>query len=159
MHASINKHANRNLLLGFGISLLLLIFSSIAAVVSIRQLIGASNLVDHTYQVINKLEQTSGVLLNAETAQRGFLLTNDELFLEPYNDARSKIDNMLSELSNLTTDNAYQQNNLTELSSLAKERLHQLEVVIAMRRTETEVSYGDFRNGRETMINIRPTRK
>ena len=69
-----------NLLTGFGLSLLLLVLSSIASYYSITNLISSSDMVDHTNQVILKSEEIVSNMKDAETGQRGFLLAKDEIF-------------------------------------------------------------------------------
>ena len=80
----------RNLQIGFGLSLLILIVTSIASFSSINNLLDGSRLVDHTDSVINELTGTLTTLTDAETGQRGYLLTGDTAFLRPYNGANDR---------------------------------------------------------------------
>jgi len=66
-----------NLLIGFGVSLLILLVSSVASYVSIQNLLKNSALVDQTNEVIFEMEQVVASLVDAESGQRGFLLTQD----------------------------------------------------------------------------------
>jgi CHASE3 domain sensor protein len=63
-------------MIGFGISLLILIGSSVASYISINNLLTSAALVNHTNTVVQKLEQTLSVMKDAETGQRGFLLVS-----------------------------------------------------------------------------------
>ena len=74
----------RNLQIGFGISLLLLLASSTASYVSIRKQIHNSAMVDHSRRVMSRVNKILQDLQNAETGQRGYLLTGMEKFLDPY---------------------------------------------------------------------------
>ena len=67
----------RNLFIGYAISLLLLIVSSVASYKSIRNLLISQTEINHTNLVIQKLEDVISILKDAETGQRGYLLTND----------------------------------------------------------------------------------
>jgi CHASE3 domain sensor protein len=78
----------RNLLIGFSASLLILIISSTASFVSIQNLLVSADLVNHTHQGINELRDIRTAVIDAETGQRGYLLTGDEDFLEPYRNSR-----------------------------------------------------------------------
>jgi hypothetical protein len=75
-----NSTFKRNLIIGFGFSLLLLVISSVASFMSIRNLVKSSEQVEHTNQVIRGLDKVIANLVNAETGQRGYLLTGDEAF-------------------------------------------------------------------------------
>lgn len=74
--------------------------------------------VDHSYQVIiqtNNLEQN---LLNAETGQRAFLLTEDPIFLESFLKELKGIPDIFLKLDQLTGDNYTQQKNLDTLKDI-----------------------------------------
>src|ERR1700750_1252219 len=88
----------RNLQIGFGLSLLILVITSVASFSSIRNLMDSSKWVDHTDSVINELNMTLSSLKDAETGQRGFLLTDDTAFLQPYYGAHERT---LSTLDNI----------------------------------------------------------
>jgi CheY-like chemotaxis protein len=59
----------RNLIIGFGISLLLLIVSSAASLTSIHNLFASAGWVDHTHLVVENLEKTMAQVQNAESGQ------------------------------------------------------------------------------------------
>jgi hypothetical protein len=85
----------RNLQIGFGLSLLILAITSIASYSSISNLLENSRRVDHTDSVITGLESVLSTLKDAETGQRGYLLTDDTSFLGPYHGARERALTML----------------------------------------------------------------
>ena len=62
----------RNLQIGFGLSLLILIVSSVASYSSIQNLLESARQVDHTDSVINRLEDVMSTMKDAETGQRGY---------------------------------------------------------------------------------------
>jgi len=82
----------RNLIVGFGLSLLILIATSIASFISIRGLLSGAEWVNHTNVVMNNLEGVLSNLKDAETNQRGFLLTNDPEFLADYENGYAETD-------------------------------------------------------------------
>ena len=61
------------------------------------------------------MKDVISVLKDAETGQRGFLLTNDQQFLEPYNGAVDKADRLLDEIKVLTAGNLSQQESVEQL--------------------------------------------
>src|SRR5713101_7371343 len=68
-----------------------------------------------SFDVRSLLSDTAARLVDAETGQRGFLLTGDDAYLEPYHAAIKSVDRMLAELKNSTADNPNQQKRLPEL--------------------------------------------
>jgi len=48
-----------------------------------RQIEG-NTLVEHTTEVLNHIERLQGLFVDAETGQRGYLVTGQELYLDPY---------------------------------------------------------------------------
>jgi signal transduction histidine kinase/CheY-like chemotaxis protein/CHASE3 domain sensor protein len=124
----------RNLLIGYGISLLLLILSAVASYVSIEQLLDNQDDVNHTNSVINKLDSVMSVLKDAETGQRGFLLTSMEEFLQPYNGALGKAALLLNNVKQLTSDNSDQQVDCRMLETVVSNRLAMLKTLIERKR-------------------------
>jgi signal transduction histidine kinase/CHASE3 domain sensor protein len=92
----------------------------------------SSRRVMHTYKVQMELEQLFSVLKDAETGQRGFIITQDTVFLRPYVDANEKIKKSHNALKLLTVDNPLQQNNLDTLSYLINERFKILSNTLAL---------------------------
>ena len=105
----------RNLQIGFGLSLVLLIGISITSYISVQNLLKSAALVDHTNLVLKKLESTISTMKDAETGQRGFLLTGNEEFLQPYNGSYQKAVNLIDDVQRLTADNPQQQKILRQL--------------------------------------------
>ena len=77
----------RNLLIGYSISLVLLVISSVASFISINNLLNSSGMLRQTNEIIRSLDQVALAAKNGEAGQRGFLLTGDERFLAPFNGA------------------------------------------------------------------------
>jgi signal transduction histidine kinase/DNA-binding response OmpR family regulator/CHASE3 domain sensor protein len=145
----------RNLLIGFGLSLLLLIVSSVASFFSIRNLLESAAWVNHTNVVIFKLESTLSFMKDAETGQRGYLLTGDEEFLDPYKFAYDSVEANLAGLKELTQDNAEQQVELEKLQSLLARRQALLQSSIKARRSGESVSFDSLQRGRVIMREAR----
>ena len=100
-----------NLRLGLGLSLIILILSSLASYVSIRNLIKSSDLVASGNNVMSGLDNMMSTLKDAETSQRGYILTGNKVFLEPYIGADQKINSLYTSLNDETKDNILQQLN------------------------------------------------
>lgn len=145
----------RNLLIGFSASLLILIVTSVASYVSISNLLESAELVRHTQRVITELRNIRQALVDAETGQRGFLLTAEEDFLEPYKNARTRALTAFENARNLTLDNIEQQASLKELLTQVNDRFEYLEISIDSRREGRPIVTENLRRGREYMDNIR----
>jgi len=92
--------------------------------------------VDHTHQVKASLYQVLLELKAAETGQRGYLLTEDKSYLEPYNQSIARLDKIITSLQVLTLDNFKQQNSLKKLISLIDKKLSKLEETIFLTTTQ-----------------------
>jgi CHASE3 domain sensor protein len=88
----------------------------------------------HSYKVLNLLKSTLSSLKDAETGQRGFIITGDEDYLEPYNRGSNTVNKQIDELKDLTKDNADQQVNIGALSQKVNEKLSELALCVKARR-------------------------
>ena len=78
---------NRSLQYWFAISIFILVVISAVSYTIITNLLESSELVDHSNDVILKLEKVMSHVKDAETGQRGYMLTDRKDFLGPYRDA------------------------------------------------------------------------
>jgi signal transduction histidine kinase/DNA-binding response OmpR family regulator len=88
----------------------------------------AQRLVSHTYQVIASLRQVLADAQDAETGQRGYILTQKPNFLAPYRAAAARIDRDLRQFKELTADNPDQQHRSDALAALVRERFSALDL-------------------------------
>lgn len=92
--------------------------------------------VTHTHLVLEALDALSANVTDAETGQRGFLLTGQEPYLRPYNDALSQVQESTRALRDLTSDNPVQQSNLNRLEPVVALKLAELQARIDMRKRD-----------------------
>jgi len=147
----------RNLIIGYGISLLLLIISAVASFVSISNLLNSAQWVSHTNEVGKKVAGVIAVLSEAETAQRGYLLTTREDFLTPFNGSRERANNLLSDLKSLTADNITQQQDADLLRTQVNDRLNYLNELIQKKRRGELIPDSLLIVGKEQMDSVRTT--
>ncbi len=147
----------RNLIVGFSISLLLLLVSSVASYNSIQHLLMNGKLVSRTDSVILCLEQVSSTLKDAETGQRGYLLTGKEYFLEPYIGTHDKAQNLLNEIKSLTRDNPLQQQDCEQLQQYISQRISVLEKGISAKRANQNPDLTVLGEGKKYMDQVRKT--
>ncbi len=126
----------RKIAAGFAISFLLLAGIGLVAYRSIDSLTKTSYLVTHTHLVLEHIASVLSQLKDAETGPRGFVITGDEAFLEPYNSANAAIPKLVKELRELTADNPNQQKRLDEAEPLVAAKLEEMKRFIELRRTK-----------------------
>jgi signal transduction histidine kinase len=109
--------------IGVGIVLAALIANAALSYRATRILINNDRWVSHTHQVLTALEVVLSTLKDAETGERGFIITGSNEYLEPYRSAVRRIDDDLQTLKELTADNPQQQERIPILQQRIAERL------------------------------------
>jgi PAS domain S-box-containing protein len=90
--------------------------------------------VEHTHQVISLLETTLSDLRDAETGQRGFLLTGEPRYLEPYRSGTARFHEDLRRLQRMTADNPAQQRRIAELRRLGVAKVAEMAETVRLRQ-------------------------
>jgi CheY-like chemotaxis protein/CHASE3 domain sensor protein len=90
----------------------------------------------HSHEVIVALENLLSDAQDAETGQRGYLLTGNEKYLEPYNNALAAISSEVTNVSRLTLDNPSQQAKIAALRVHIDAKLAELKETIDLRRSQ-----------------------
>ena len=113
-------HNTRNLLTrwsraGFVLSLVVLVVGGALAYVNARQMELRGQRVVHTHDTIIGLETLLATIRDAETGQRGYLLTDNADFLVPYENAVGRVHDQVARLERLTADNPVQHARLKAL--------------------------------------------
>ncbi|WP_125148679.1 MULTISPECIES: response regulator [Clostridium] len=97
----------------------------------------------HTYKVIQESDGLLMSLLDMETGARGYVITGNESFLEPFNKGNSSYENHYDKLKQLTEDNSEQQQRLYNINNKYKEWVEwEKNIIIAKRK---EVSSGKLK--------------
>jgi len=120
--------------LGFGLALALLLSVAVIAVRSQREFVASDQMVRHTYEVIDEVEDIPALVATTESFRNSFILTRDERFLTTYEAAVSQLAPKLQNVRRLTADNPRQQRRLDQLEPIIGHRLAQLSDSIASRR-------------------------
>lgn len=92
--------------------------------------------VSHTLAVLSEIDQVRNAIVDAETGQRGYLLTHDLAFLRPYEDGLKAIADHTRRMDTLVADNAEQTAAIRELKTLLDERAEHLAMVLTKYKTE-----------------------
>src|SRR5690606_39406593 len=71
----------------------------------VQQLIDDARRTAHSHQVVGRLDELEARLRDAESAQRGYLLTGKPVYLADYRGARARIPEVLDQIEVLVADN------------------------------------------------------
>ena len=88
--------------------------------------------VEHTNEVLRNVAAAERALLEAESGERGYLLTGDGSYLDSYNRSRTEIPSLLEALGRLIADNPDQVQRLTALRGSIESRLAELKQVVEL---------------------------
>nr|WP_198999889.1 CHASE3 domain-containing protein [Flavobacterium sp. ASV13] len=117
-----NFNSSNSLRVIFVIAVFILLFLSSISYKHNQELNESSKLVMHTYEINIQLERLMSAIKDAETGQRGYIITRNARFLTPYIYSRDKVNTSLITLKKLTADNPKQQQNLQKLFKLIIQR-------------------------------------
>jgi len=95
----------------------------------------------HTYQVMGQLDAILQGMTDAETGERGYILTGENSYLVPYQRGLTEVRDGIAAVRRLTSDNPTQQRSLDSLEPVIAERLRELHERIQVRR-ETGLAAG-----------------
>src|SRR5258708_4356462 len=113
-----NMRIGARILAGYGLALIVAGTVGIIAWQATEDLIASADLVTYTHTVKETLAATLSSLKDAEAGLRGFLLTGEESYLDPYNEAIGIVESDVRKLRELTADNRGQQTRLAVLQPL-----------------------------------------
>ena len=136
---------NRKILTGFIACVLILIGVTIFSYRNSEKFIASNALVDHTNQVLFEFNQILVFTIDAETGTRGFIITGNEHFLEPFSYANSEAIEHLRIVKELTKNIPIQQKNIEELQKEINIRFDNLDTAIELRKK-------DFEKAREFVV-------
>lgn len=130
------KLLTRNIALPLGVGAI----SAVFFVSLITYLLSVIQWVEHTDRVINNANEAVKLTVDLETGMRGYLLSGDEHFLDPYETAKPRIAVALNTLLELTADNPVQTDRLRRLQALQTEWATYAQSMIDLQRAS-----GDYK--------------
>ena len=125
----------RTIATGFTAALAMLCLLSAFAYHSTRSLVGENQLEEVTLGQILELADLVSGLKDAETGQRGYLLTGDEQYLAPYHEAIARLGQQLDALRQSTAQNPRQRERLAQIEPLIHAKLAELDRTVKLRRS------------------------
>ncbi len=111
-------HLEKRVLAGFFITIIVLVVLGVFSFNSTQRLINTARLLSHATRVISSSDQIMKLSVDIETGQRGFTITGDTTFLEPFLDASKVMFKHLGILDSLTVNDSLQNAKVNELRGL-----------------------------------------
>ncbi|MEZ0317593.1 MAG: CHASE3 domain-containing protein [Methylophilaceae bacterium] len=115
----------------------------------------------HSFEVLCQLEATLSDVKDAETGQRGYLLTGNDHYLEPFQAAQASIKQRTKTLSDLTKDNINQKHRIDTLQPLIDSKFAEIQETVAIRGEakgfDAALKIVRSDNGQQIMDGIRQT--
>jgi CHASE3 domain sensor protein/class 3 adenylate cyclase len=126
----------RKIILGFGLTSSLIILVSSIGYYSAFRLRDTNQKELHAKKVLTKLEKVLAEITDAETGQRGYLLTGKPRYLDPYKKAVDQVEDDIKQLQMLTAKNPDHQKNLERAIPLINQKFAELQQTIHLRNEQ-----------------------
>jgi CheY-like chemotaxis protein/CHASE3 domain sensor protein len=144
------KHFSKILKRNLSLPLSIGVFSAIFFIAIIYYLLRVTQWVEHTDRVISEANANFRLVVDLETGMRGYLLSGNTSFLQPYERALPDVEPQLDELKNLVSDSAVQIRRLERIAAVHREWRQYASQVIEARRLggdfQTPLSDGQGKN-------------
>ncbi|OON67410.1 sensor histidine kinase [Hymenobacter sp. CRA2] len=111
------------LYIGFAIAASVLLLTAVAGFISIRKLSQRTSWVEHSYQMMQQLKDVELRVKDARSGVRGYLLTNDSVYLDFYLSTRGQVKERFDEAKWLAQDNPAQTARLDTLETMINAQL------------------------------------
>ena len=145
----------RNLLISSTVSLVVLVISSTASYISIKNLLESVTSVNETQEILHNVNEGEAILTDAQTSMRGFLLTGNEEFVVMYKKAALESNKYFNKLDELTIDNPSQYKLVQDLKVLRNNYFEYLKKQIAKKRIGKQSITFDLDEGKMKMDELR----
>lgn len=142
----------------FAVAIVLLIANAVVSFRAVNTLVQNNDRVVQTMQVIETLSEALSAVKDAETSQRGYIITGDPSFLAQYDAARPQVTATLSRLKELTSDTPDQQIRINSFENAIERRMETLQHNLQLRvrgGVETLVRQGSMLAGKSEMDEVR----
>ena len=144
---------SRKIALGFALGPLALIIIGFVAYFNTSRLLDSEKVLSSSYAMRGALDRIEIDLVNAETGQRGYLLTRNQSYLEPYDQARGKLNADIDSLDRSVAGEPAQQARATQLRPMVTDKLNELRDTIELQRARgTAASLAIVRSNRGELI-------
>jgi methyl-accepting chemotaxis protein len=144
--------------IGFGAALAITGIATIVSEVSKANLADTQHWVSHTYEVQSQLRQIEKDLVDAETGQRGYLVTSQSNYLEPYETGQKNFKEHIATLAKLVDDNPTQVKRAKEIEKTAEQKFAELAETINLKKAGKDKEAVELvltNKGKQIMDNLR----
>jgi methyl-accepting chemotaxis protein len=114
-----NLSIARKLIVSFAALIVLILGVSAVTYSEVSFVEKSSGWTDHTYKVLAGLENVVDGMVNQETGVRGYLISGNTGFLDPYNNGKAAFEDAFNDVKTLTSDNPTQQARLDAIRQFA----------------------------------------
>jgi len=121
---------------GFVVAVISVVVIAVLSYDSLRNSARSAQSLTRTIEVLVQLQAVVASITNAETGQRGFLLTGRETYLEPFATAREQLPSQLKMLRTLIQDDPAQLTRLDRLQSAITDKMQELDKTIELKRSD-----------------------
>lgn len=128
--------ANRWAVAGLVIGIVFFVLSAAIAYLNIANMRASDTAIRKTHTVLNALDDMLSATLDAETGQRGYLLTGREAYLDPYTEGAALARTKLTVLRQMMQGDPVQEDNVAQLERNVEQKLRELGATIRLRREE-----------------------
>jgi signal transduction histidine kinase/CheY-like chemotaxis protein/CHASE3 domain sensor protein len=129
-----SRGVDPSLSIGLTIALLFFVGSSVLTFLNTRSLNAGARQVDHSHEVLAALDDVLTLVKDAETGQRGFIITGNDRYLDDHTRAVDRVDARFRDLEQMVHDNSSHRTQLSLLREQVDTKLKELAETIALRR-------------------------
>lgn len=128
----INKLPNSVWVMALAAAITFFVVSAVLAYRSVDVITQNNISINNTLLTINLIKDLGRELVVAETSQRGYLLTEDELYLEPYHKTLKRLDNLLEQLGAATKKSAAQKERFKSLKKHVLNKVAEMQRIVVL---------------------------
>lgn len=129
---SINKLPNYVWVMVLAAAITFFAVSSVIAYRSVNVITENNVRINNTLQTINFIKDLNRELAAAESSQRGYLLTEDPEYLQPYHQTLAVVDDLLDKLNDATANSPQQTKRFDLLQSFINEKIYEMQRIVAL---------------------------
>ncbi|MFN6564622.1 MAG: GAF domain-containing protein [Nostoc sp. ChiSLP01] len=132
----VRKQFFKRIAAGFVLASAILVVISAVSYQNTKVSTNNRSIIKNINKKINSLEKLLSQTKDAETGQRGYILTEKEIYLKAYQEALANVDIEITKLKNLTAGQAKEQKQIARLESLVAAKVTQLKQTISLRQNQ-----------------------
>ncbi|HEY9801598.1 MAG TPA: CHASE3 domain-containing protein [Leptolyngbyaceae cyanobacterium] len=120
---------------------LIIILASVTTYITKRtnqELLANDNLISKTFELKADLKSLEKNLVDAETGQRGFIITNEAEYLEPFNNAKEELGGSFAKITQQVKEDSFKLGSINRIEALSKYKLQELEETIRLKKQGKE---------------------